>query len=90
MEAQAGESATKKAYCDKVLSETNTKKAEKTAEIDMMTSQVDQASAKAAKLKTEVSTLQNELAELAGSQAKMDQLRRQEAETYAMSKAKQE
>ena len=35
-------------------------------------------------------TLQNELVELAGSQAKMDQLRRQEAEAYAMSKAKHE
>ena len=56
-----GQSATKKAYCDKELSETNTKKAEKTTEIDMMTSRVDQASAKAAKLKTEVSTLQSEL-----------------------------
>ena len=32
----------------------------------------------------------NELSVLIGSQAKMDQLRRQDAETYAMSKAGQE
>ena len=30
--------------------------------------------------------LHNELSELIGSQVKMDQLRRQEAETYVMSK----
>ena len=33
--------------------------------------------------------LHNELSELIGSQVKMDQLRRQEAETYLMSKAEQ-
>ena len=31
--------------------------------------------------------LHNELSELIGSQVKMDQLRRQDAETYVMSKA---
>merc|ERR1740129_2524526 len=79
-----------KSFCDKELSETNTKKAEKTAEINKLTTRIDQASAKSAKLKSEVATLQNELAKLAASQAKMDQLRRQEKEAYAMSKAEQE
>merc|ERR1719319_470737 len=90
LEAEAGQDATKKAYCDKELSETSTKKAEKTAEIDKLTTRIDQASAKSAQLKSEVATLQNELAKLAASQAKMDQLRRQEKEAYAMSKAEQE
>merc|ERR1719330_816992 len=65
-------------------------KAEKTAEINKLTTRIDQASAKSAKLKSEVATLQNELAKLAASQAKMDQLRRQEKEAYTMSKAEQE
>merc|ERR1719319_91236 len=90
LEAEAGQDATKKAYCDKELSETNTKKSEKTAEIDKLTKRIDQASAKSAQLKSEVATLQNELAKLATSQAKMGQLRRQEKEEYVMSKAEQE
>merc|ERR1712129_458880 len=61
LEAEAGQDATKKAYCDKELSETNTKKAEKTAEIDKLTTRIDRASAKSAQSKSEVATLQNEL-----------------------------
>merc|ERR1719215_2142981 len=90
LEAESGQDATKKAYCDKELSETNMRKAEKTAEIEKLTTRIDQASAKSAQLKSEVATLQNELAKLAASQAKMGQLRRQEKEEYAMSKAEQE
>ena len=53
----------------------------------MPTSWVDQVLAKFAKLKASVSMLHNELSELIGSQVKMDQLRRQDAETYVRSKA---
>merc|ERR1712129_295395 len=74
LETEAGQDATKKAYCDKELSETSTKKQEKTAEIEKLSTRIDRASAKSAELKAQVATLQNELAKLAGSQAKMDQL----------------
>jgi len=90
LETEAGQDATKKAYCDKELSETSTKKQEKTAEIEKLSTRIDRASAKSAELKAQVATLQNELAKLAGSQAKMDQLRREEKEEYVASKAEQE
>merc|ERR1719203_488517 len=90
LEAEAGQDATKKAYCDKELKETNAKKLEKTTEIEMLSSRIDQASAKSAKLKAEVATLQDELAKLAKSQAEMDKLRLEEKETYTSSKAEQE
>merc|ERR1719373_1038666 len=90
LEAEAGADATKKAYCDKELQEANTKKAQKTAEINKLSSRIDLASAKSAKLKAEVATLQDELAKLAASQAEMDKLRREEEESFASSKAEQE
>merc|ERR1712129_538957 len=65
-------------------------KQEKTAEIEKLSTRIDRASAKSAELKAQVATLQNELAKLAGSQAKMDQLRREEKEEYVASKAEQE
>ena len=55
----------------------------------MPTSWVDQALAKLAELKASVSIMHNELSELIGSQVKTDQLLRQEAATYVMSKAEQ-
>jgi len=90
LEQEAGADATKKAYCDKELKESNLKKLEKTTEIDMLSTRIDQASGKSAKLKAEVATLQNELAKLAKSQVDMDNLRREEQASYTSSKAEQE
>merc|ERR1719410_2648279 len=56
----------------------------------MLTVRIDQATAKSAKLKAEVSTLQDQLAKLAKSQAEMDKLRGEEKDTYTSSKAEQE
>merc|ERR1719323_2043667 len=89
LEAEAGADATKKAYCDKELKETNAKKAEKTAEIDLLTTRIDRMSAKSAKLKEEVATLESELSKLAASQAQMDKLRQEEKEACSASKAEQ-
>ena len=72
---------------DKELGETNRKKGEKTTEIVIPTSWVDQGLAKSAELKAPASMLHNELSELIGSQVKMDQLRSQEAVTHMTSKA---
>jgi len=90
LESQAGADATKKAYCDKELSESTTKKDEKTAEIEKLGNRIDQASAKSANLKAEVATLQDGLAKLAKSQAEMDKLRSEEKGAYTSSKAEQE
>jgi len=89
LEAEAGADATKKAYCDKELSETNAKKAEKSAEIETLTTRVDQMTAKSAKLKQEIAALEGELSKLAQSQAQLDKVRLEEKETYTASKAEQ-
>merc|ERR1719384_788101 len=90
LESEAGADATEKAYCDKELKETNLKKAEKTAEIEKLSTRIDQAIAKSAKLKEEVATLENELSKLAKSQAEMDKLRQEEKDAYDADKAENE
>merc|ERR1719293_566098 len=70
--------ATKKAYCDKELAETNQKKDDKTAEIEKLSAKIDSSKAKSAKLKEEVATLQKELAALVREQAEMDKIRAEE------------
>merc|ERR1719296_46297 len=86
LEKQAGADATKKAYCDKELSETNEKKSDKTDEIDKLTTKIDQMSAKSAQLKQEVAALQLQLVGLAKSQAKMDKLRHEENAAFLVTK----
>merc|ERR1719335_559765 len=82
LEKEAAADAKQKAYCDKELGETRAKKAEKDAEIEKLTTAIDQAKARSAQLKDEVATLQKELAELAQSQADMDKLRAEEKALY--------
>merc|ERR1719161_2906607 len=64
--------ASHKAYCDKELGESATKKADKTATIGKLSTQIDAASAKSAQLKEQVAKLQKELVGLARSQSEMD------------------
>jgi len=90
LEQEAGEDATKKAYCDKELSETNEKKADKTDELEKLSTQIDKMAAKSAQLKEETAELENELSKLASSQAQMDKLRQEEKETFQASKAELE
>merc|ERR1712194_587863 len=90
LEAEAEADATEKAYCDKELKETNTKKADKTAELEKQTTRIEQAAAKSAKLKEEVATLESELSKLAKSQAEMDKLRGEEKAAFEESKAELE
>jgi len=90
LEAAAGADATHKAYCDKELSETNTKKSEKTAEIQKLTTRVNRMSAQSAQLKEEIAALQGALAKLARSQAEMDRMRQEENTAFKASKAELE
>merc|ERR1719297_553546 len=90
LEKEAGADATKKAFCDKELAESNAKKSDKTDEITKLSTKIEQLSAKSAQLKEEVATLQSDLSKLAKAQAEMDQLRSNDAATFADSKAELE
>jgi len=90
LEEAADADATEKAYCDKELAETNAKKDDKTAEIEKLTTKIDQMSARSAKLKEEVAALQKALADLMSSQAEMDKLREEEGTAYKKNKAELE
>jgi hypothetical protein len=90
LEAEAEADATKKAYCDKELAETNTKKGDKEAEIEKLTAQIESSTAKAGKLREEVATLQAELATLTKSQAEMDKLRAEEKAAWEKNSAEME
>jgi len=79
---EAAESATQKAFCDKEMAETKEKKEDKSAEVEKLSTRVEQKEAQSAKLKEEVATLQKELAEIAGTQIKMDELRGEEKAAY--------
>jgi len=90
LEAEAEADATKKAYCDKELAETNTEKGDKEAEIEKLSAQIESSTAKAAKLREEVATLQSELAKLTRSQAEMDKLRAEEKAAWEKNSAEME
>jgi len=90
LEAEAEADATKKAYCDKELAETNQKKADKTAEIEKLTAKIEQQTAQSAKLKSEIATLESELAELVKEQAEMDKIRAEEKSQWETNSAEME
>jgi len=87
LENQASADATHKVYCDKQLSETNSKKTEKTTEVEKLTTKIDQMTAKSSSLKEEVAVLQSALSQLMNSQAEMDKLRGEENTVYTTTKA---
>jgi len=90
LEAEAEADATKKAYCDKELAETNQKKDDKTAEIEKLTAKIEQQKAQSAKLKEEVAVLQEELAALVKEQAEMDKIRAEEKAAFEKNSAEME
>jgi len=87
---EAEADASQKAYCDKEIGESKTKKEELETDLDKINTKLDEMSAKSAKLKEEVATLQKELAELAKSQAEMDKIRQDEHDVYVRDKAEME
>jgi len=87
---EAEEDATEKAFCDKEMSETEAKKADKEAEIEKLSTQIDSQNAKSAKLKEEVATLEKELSELAKAQAEMDKIRAEEKAVFDKNSAEME
>jgi chromosome segregation ATPase len=90
LEAEAAEDASHKAFCDKEMSETETKKNEKQAVLEKLTTKINQMSTRSAKLKEEVAALQTALSELAKADAEMKQLRDKEHTTFVSTKAEME
>jgi len=90
LEAEAEADATKKAYCDKELAETNQKKDDKTSEIEKLVAKIEQQAAQSTKLKEEVATLEGELAALVRRQAEMDKIRAEEKALYETNSAEME
>merc|ERR1719502_2446267 len=82
LEEEAEAAATHKAYCDKEMKETTEKKDDKTAEVEKLTTKIDQGKAHSAKLKEQVATLQNELASMAKAQAEATKIRQEENAAY--------
>merc|ERR1719473_2167943 len=87
---EAEADATEKAYCDKEMAETESKKADKEAAIEKLSTQIDTMTAKSAKLKEEVATLQKELSQIAKAQAEMDKLRAEEKAAFDKNSAEME
>jgi chromosome segregation ATPase len=90
LESDAQTDASHKAYCDKELSYTNTRKSEKTNEIQKLSTSIDQMKARSSQLKEEVAALQKELADLAKSQAEWDKFRHEENTAFKSNKADME
>merc|ERR1719181_2298463 len=82
LEKDGAAAASHKEYCDKELSESNAKKADQEADIEKLTTKLDQMSSRSAELKAQVAELQKELASLASSQAEMDKMRQEEKATF--------
>merc|ERR1719183_2917498 len=85
--AEAQADATEKAFCDKEMAETEAKKADKESDIEKLSTKMDSMTAKSAKLKGQVATLQKELAALAQTQAEADRLRAEEKGAFDINSA---
>ena len=85
--ADAQKEASHKAFCDEEMSETKAKKEDKEDELDTLGTKIDQATAKIAKLKEEVATLEAELAEIARVQMEADKLRTNEKAAWGAAKS---
>jgi len=86
LEKEASSEATEKAFCDEELAKTKAKKSDLSTEIDSLTSKIDMATARSAKLKGEAKQLQAELAALAKSQAEADRIRSEQHADYVTAK----
>merc|ERR1719442_144941 len=90
LEKEADADAKHKAYCDKELAYADQKKADRVAEIEKLTTAIDEMSARSAQLKEEIATLEKELATIAAEQASMDKIRADENAAYVKNKADME
>merc|ERR1719183_2983524 len=87
LEADAAKEAGHKAFCDKEMKETKAKKEEKESDLDTLGTKIDKATSKIAKLKEEIATLTEELGAIAKAQQEADEIRMEEKEAWAATKA---
>merc|ERR1719335_1016475 len=86
LESEGEADASHKAYCDKETSETKVKQADKTAEIEKLTTSIDTMSSRKAVLEEEVATLMKELADIAKSQSEYDMWFKEQEDTFMSNK----
>jgi len=87
LEQEAEADATKKAYCDKELAESDKKKTDKTDDLDKLSVKIEKASSSSAQLKNDVARLEKELAELAAAQNEADKIRAEEKALFEQQQA---
>eukprot|EP00397_Hematodinium_sp_SG-2012_P020804 GEMP01021459.1.p1 GENE.GEMP01021459.1~~GEMP01021459.1.p1 ORF type:complete len:678 (+),score=266.76 GEMP01021459.1:204-2237(+) len=87
LEQQAQEEASHKAFCDKETSDNEAKRDKLQAQSHKLSTRIEKATAGVAKLKEQVSELQQALHNIAKSQKDMDAMRADEHEEYIKSKA---
>merc|ERR1719440_2102678 len=87
LEKEGAEEATHKAWCDEQMGETKQKLLELNHDIEGLSAKIDKAKARSVKLKDEVAELQSALADVAKSQAELDQIRKEEHKAFLEAKA---
>jgi len=85
--AEAKEEAGKKAFCDKEMAETKAKREDKQDEVDDLTTKIDKAAAKIAKLKESISALETELGKIAEEQKLATEMRTKEKDAWSAAKS---
>jgi hypothetical protein len=90
LQNEAGADASHKAYCDKSMSESEAKRDEKRADVEKLTTSIDQMSARSAHLKDQVAGLQKALAGIASSQLEIANMRKEEHSAFVTNKADME
>jgi len=87
LQKEGAEEANHKAWCDEQMGDTKQKTLELNHDIEGFTAKMDKAKSRSIKLKDEVAGLQSALADVAKSQAELDQVRRAENKAYVETKA---
>mmetsp|Transcript_16149 Transcript_16149/g.42688 ORF Transcript_16149/g.42688 Transcript_16149/m.42688 type:complete len:674 (+) Transcript_16149:69-2090(+) len=86
LKEEAAAEADHKAWCDEQYGETKAKTDDLRHTVDRLTSKIDKAKATSMTLKDESKDLQAALAQIAKSQAELDQLRRGQNKAYSLAK----
>ncbi|CAJ1358197.1 unnamed protein product [Effrenium voratum] len=82
MQSQAAAEADHQAFCDKEMSTTGIKSADRQEDVEKLGTKLEQARAQVTHLTEQTATLRQELADLAETQAEMDQVRKQEQSLF--------